>query len=264
MTSLTNPSVLSHATAEAAKAGNSAEVSRALDAGLDVNAGDSNGTALLHYAAATGHLDIAQLLLDRGANANAEAKYGMTPLLFAVQSNHLELVELLVDAGADLNAKDHQASHSVLDWARELGHDAVAEFLLARGAKNADPLPENLIGAARAGDLDEVRKHISAGLDVNARLDSLSLLHWVASAGNVSVAQFLIRQGASVDAINKNGITPLIAAALQGHPNIVRLLLDANADPNRVAENELTALGAAKSNGHVEIRKMLEEGGAAF
>jgi ankyrin repeat protein len=83
--------------------------------------------------------------------------------------------------------------------------------------------------AAREGDLQQLR----AALTVNNVNDvdhygSESLL-WAARYGHVDCVEYCIEMGASVNARNKSGCTPLHLASYHGHVNVVRVLLDAGA-----------------------------------
>ena len=55
---------------------------------------DENGCSLLHYAAAQGHKEIAELLIAKGADVNAKNKLGMTSLNVAVLMNR-KILDLL-------------------------------------------------------------------------------------------------------------------------------------------------------------------------
>lgn len=55
----------------AAWSGNTIEVQRLLDQGVDVNARDADGKTALMRAAEAGHTDCIRLLLERGADINA-------------------------------------------------------------------------------------------------------------------------------------------------------------------------------------------------
>lgn len=60
---------------EAAKEGNVAAISAALDAGVDINASDGIATPL-YFAIDRAHLEAAKFLIARGANVNLAAKWG--------------------------------------------------------------------------------------------------------------------------------------------------------------------------------------------
>ena len=48
--------------------------------------------------------DVARITtaLDKGADVNAKSRYDVTPLIFAASSGHLAAVKLLVERGADV------------------------------------------------------------------------------------------------------------------------------------------------------------------
>ena len=54
-----------------------------------------------------------------------------------------------------------------------------------------------------------------------------TLLHAAARDGNPTVAQLLLGQGADVNALNKDGETPLDVAERMGHEDVARILRDA-------------------------------------
>jgi hypothetical protein len=77
------------------KAGSIARVKQHLAAGTDVNAKDKRGRTPLHYAAANGHKEIAELLITKGADVNAKDDDGSTSLDRAIQNNQTETADLL-------------------------------------------------------------------------------------------------------------------------------------------------------------------------
>jgi ankyrin repeat protein len=62
----------------------------------------------LHYACATGHLEVAQFLIANGAIVDSMSLGNTTPLMMAVQSGNEQLVKLLLDKGADLQIRNAQ------------------------------------------------------------------------------------------------------------------------------------------------------------
>lgn len=55
----------------------------------------TDGSTLLHTAAANGHLKIVEYLIGRGANPNVKNVYLCTPLDDAIYNNHEEVVVYL-------------------------------------------------------------------------------------------------------------------------------------------------------------------------
>ncbi|CAL1681579.1 unnamed protein product [Lasius platythorax] len=74
-----------------------------LEAGLDVNSWDSQGSknTPLHWAACYGNKEIIACLLDKGADVNAENGCGATPLHDAVNRGDVAICQELLQAGAN-------------------------------------------------------------------------------------------------------------------------------------------------------------------
>ena len=109
----------SHAAAihDAAKKGDVAAITAALEAGADVNGKDVFATPL-YYAVKGGHLEAAKLLISRGANVETASIWG-PPLLPAVNDGRIEFVRLLLVSGASPNAQ--YQSKTALHAAAERG-----------------------------------------------------------------------------------------------------------------------------------------------
>ncbi|WP_349967860.1 ankyrin repeat domain-containing protein [Wolbachia endosymbiont of Armadillidium arcangelii] len=63
--------------------------------GVDINARDVGGETLLHYAAKSGNLDLAEYFVEKGLAFNAKDKSGKTLLYYAAESGNLDLVKVL-------------------------------------------------------------------------------------------------------------------------------------------------------------------------
>jgi cytochrome c len=155
---------------DAAKKGDTAKISIALDGGADVNA-LSGGATPLYFAARKGNLDAARLLIERGADVDAPTTFG-TALIGAVEKGRIDLVKLLlekganpnagvngmsaihtaaklscfdcvralVEAGADVNVQTSEGE-TPLHFARRLGTKEIAEYLLTHGVVPPRPAP---------------------------------------------------------------------------------------------------------------------------
>jgi outer membrane protein assembly factor BamB len=73
--------------------------------------------------------------LEKGADVNAKTRYGATALTFAADKGRIEVVKLLIERGADVNAQDSFYQMRALDMAMMNNHSDVALLLLDRGSK---------------------------------------------------------------------------------------------------------------------------------
>ena len=79
-----------------------------LEAGVNVNATDSNGFTAVVYAAYMGRTETLRALLDAGADVNLKDVFGRTALVTAASLGRTETVRDFLAAGADVNARDHR------------------------------------------------------------------------------------------------------------------------------------------------------------
>jgi hypothetical protein len=120
------------------------------------------------------------------------------------------------------------------------------------------PKPEVVVKAeiaAREGKADELRKHLTGGIDKAQITELLSL---AARHGQVESMGVLIEVGASPTTTDKRGRTPLMAAVQSRKPEAIRFLIDHGADVNARDQLQGTALlRAAGSFGSLESVQVL-------
>ena len=75
--------------------------------------------------------------LENGADVNAKTRYGATALTFAADKGRIDVVKLLIERGADVNAQDSFYQMRAVDMAMMNNHQDVALLLLERGSKGA-------------------------------------------------------------------------------------------------------------------------------
>ena len=92
--------------------------------------------------------------------------------------------------------------------------------------------------ACKKGDIEAVKQHLAAGVDVNAKDGAWRTpLHQAAYKGHRGIVELLIAAGADVNAEDKRGGTPLHYAADYGRKEIIELLIVAGADVNAKGSN---------------------------
>ncbi|XP_035282653.1 cortactin-binding protein 2 [Anguilla anguilla] len=92
--------------------------------------------------------------------------------------------------------------------------------------------------------------------------DTNAALFSAAQNGHTDCIKLLLAAGASAEASDANGLTPLHTAAAHGHFRCLELLLGGIADVNRVAAGGQSALFLAGSSGDAECVRALLDAGA--
>lgn len=224
-----------------------------LEHGAEVHASDKGGLVPLHNACSYGHYEVTELLVKHGANVNVADLWKFTPLHEAAAKGKYEIVKLLLKHGADPVKKNRDGA-SPLDLVRE-GDQDVADLLRGNAA---------LLDAAKKGCLARVQRLISAE-NINCRDAqgrNSTPLHLAAGYNNFEVAEYLLENGADVNAQDKGGLIPLHNASSYGHLDIAALLIKHNTVVNATDKWGFTPLHEAAQKGRTQLCALLLAHGA--
>ena len=193
-----------------------------------------DGVTGVHVAAEEGHLECVNLLIAAGADVTVVDEEDRTPLLLAIKGNYGEVASALVKAGADPNTPyvdEEGESHNLLMDSIIVENEAFALLLIENGADlyyRDDHKVTTLLQAAHRG-----KSNITKAL-LDKHDPSKDESNWV-------------------DAASDEGVTPLLAAASEGHTVILKQLLSTGkADVNAKDKEGTNALMAAAARGHLE------------
>jgi ankyrin repeat protein len=197
--------------------------------------------ALLYNAARSADassVDRLKALVEAGTQLEAKDERGLTPLHVAALHGQAEAAKILAAAGASIEALDNQRE-TPLHLAAMRGHAAVIKLLVEAGAPlEAQNQPHSERAPPRVG-----LEHLLAGASLEAKDGrGYTPLHVAADRNQPEAAKALLEAGASLEAIDEQRETPLHLAAWRGHAAVMRVLLDAGAPTEAFNEMKRTAL----------------------
>jgi uncharacterized protein len=138
---------------------------------------------------------------------------------------------------------------------------AICSILTLVGT-TASAADTRLADAAQKSDAAAVRALIKQKASVNTQqVDGMTALLWAAHNDDIPVAELLVKAGADVNLANRYGILPLAEAATNGSAPMIELLLKAGADANAtLAEGDTMLLLAARAGNTAAVKALLDKG----
>ncbi len=210
----------------------------------------------IHDAVKDENIEAVKQHLAAGTDMDAKNNNEWTALDCAVFYDRSEIAELLIDAGADVNVKNG-LGQTPLDCAMLFKHPKTADVLRKHGGKSG--VVDSIYVAVELGNIEAVKQHLAAGVDVNAKADGRDPL--LQYARTKAVTELLIAQGADVNAYGSRGITFLHDMAMFGYKEIAELLIAKGADVNAKDEDGETPLDTTYIFNKTETADLLRKHG---
>ncbi|MCO5784612.1 ankyrin repeat domain-containing protein [Citrobacter meridianamericanus] len=195
--------------------------------------GFSAGTTALMVAAQDNNYAVVKALIDSGACINTVNADGFTALILAAWKGHRKIVEILIEHGAftDLRVRGGDSALTLACSTRRKSRKAIIELLINNGA-HVDTLNDvgrwalNWLLCQHPGP-EEVVMFIREGASVNAaNLDGSTPLTIVADSGRLDLTELLLKNNATA------GLNDALVRAIRnGHHDVENRLLLAGADP---------------------------------
>lgn len=202
---------------------------------------------------------------------NASFLYFSTPILAqtadqvadftkAAKFDDVSEVKSLLKAGVSPNTLDPKGNPMLIVAVREKS-TKVTDLLLSNPATDinlANKSGENpLMMAAFDGDFPVVKMLV---LEKKASVNKTGWapIHYAATNGHLQIVEFLMANGAKVNALSPSETTPLMMAIGSGNERLIKYLLDNGADLSMRNHEGYTAIDVAQLFGKDDIRDGLK------
>ncbi|CAD6198280.1 unnamed protein product [Caenorhabditis auriculariae] len=240
----------------ACMSGDEEEVEELLSKGADINTCTIDGLTALHQSVIDSKPDMVRFLCEKGADLNAQDNEGWTPLHAAACCGNVSIVQYLCQKGADL---------TIVNSDKELPLD------LADDEQCRDTLEKNYerqkidVEACRDRELATMMHDVQTWINVGEYRDvphvrtGGTAMHVAAARGYTQLLELLVKAGGNVHARDKDGWTPLHAAAHWAERDACKILIENNASVSDVTFANQDVLAVADK----EIVEYLEELAAA-
>ncbi|KAK6347945.1 hypothetical protein TWF718_005765 [Orbilia javanica] len=251
--------------------GSSRTVRVFLENGASVEENFPSGETLFESAWDRKYHEVCWALIQAGGDVERESYGGLTPLALAVRGGAVELVEELLRRGANVEAKGQRGKTPLIEAAR-IGNTQTVQLLLDNRA-NINAVDGRgwtpLMTATRNGKIETVRLLLQRGADMELveSEDGWTALHFSVrfDYGPAKVVELLLESGASAEARDRHGQTPLaLALGIKSDQVIISSLLKHGANTEAVDEHGRTPLiHATRWKNVAAVRLLLEHGAEA-
>ncbi|XP_077209978.1 ankyrin [Tasmannia lanceolata] len=231
------------------------------------------GRTLIHHSILCSNLSVLTVLLDSGADPESlvktTRKSDFRPIHMATRLSQPRILQRLIDSGCNLDSRTESSCETALMLCARYNRDECLRVLAASGADlglvNSVGHCANSIACSNLWSLgfqQTVLDVIRDGKIIRSSdISIFSPIMFVTLSGDVDALKKLLEQPhININEQDKNGLSPVMVAAMEGHVEAFRLLVFAGADVklrNKANETAIT-LSELNKNRDLFEKVMLE------
>lgn len=241
-----------------------------LDAGIDVNAKDTEGQTALDVAARCGAGEVAHLIATKMGTAEARDKGWRTllrQLVFSAKTERLKLA-LQEKVVADILAREgpafmESAAREVRFAENNRQQQDNARYLAIIETLHGHGVPIDMYSAITSDNIARVKELLKNDAALaKGQENKEPVLQRAIALDRRAMVLLLLDAGADVNAADTDNYTALHSAAFWRRPEIAKLLIEHRADVNAPAKGGFTPLHEAARLGSAEVARLLLAAGA--
>lgn len=175
-----------------------------------------------------------QKLIQEGNNPSEKNASAFDPVVMAINSSAPTetILFLLAQKGNNIDKETHDG-RQYLHWAASAGNTDIIKYLLSKGAKpsvldSKGSSPLNFAASASQKNLEVYNLLIKAGVNLKKELSTEGANALLLAVGNdvdLSITDFFIKQGLSLNSVDHDGNTAFDYAARGGNVDVMKKLL---------------------------------------
>lgn len=241
-----------------------------VDKNVDINEQFVEKT-YLGVSSSYGKIESIEYLLSKGAHFEWDLEDNYSALANALEYNRLDIAEYLLNHGAKLPIRESGTSGGrpdILERACINGNIDTIKWIFAHGYPITEEYLFLAMNAAARYDQIDVLKYLI--FDLKANINTLSYIDTVLDnavrLSSLETVKFLVDNGANIDGVKNEFMTPVQSAAMDNKSDILLYLVEKGANVNLVGSHDgnksTSALALAIQQGYFDIVKILVEHGA--
>ena len=238
---------------------------------------DSHGYSLMNFGAVTGQLntELYEFCFENGAKIEEQRNNdGANPLLLVSPfMNDEKLINYFAEKGIDVNETDNNGN-GIFNYSAKRGNQKIMNLLIEMGinyqqnpVNNSNAMIFASYGTRKFKNTLKTYHYLdSLGIDpkVVTKDGETPLQNLAFKEKNLDIINYFIKEGASVDQINKEGNNALINACYYNDSSVISLLIKHTSDINHKNKEGKSALTNSVLRNSFENTELILKNGGDF